>query len=357
MDDGIVGQSALVHHGRNGAAASLAVKNLLLTVLTLGVYRFWAKTNLRRLLWGNTAAWGDPIEYTGTGKELFVGVLVVMLVVFLPLAAAQTTIRLTLDGQDQVIATQLLNVLVMLLIPAGLYRARRYQLSRTQWRGIRGGLGGSAWRYAMLVFQGGILCALTLGWWWPRLEMRLARYRWDHTSFGTQSFACNPRIAPLYLSFSMLWAGSVAAVLAVVIGSSFMYEGAAILEEKSRIGLAAGTAAMIGLPAALLLVLPYAAYRACMVRELAAGLTFGATRFSSEITTWGMIKLGFGNWMISLLSLGILRPVATMRTFRYVCGVLNIHGQPDFAAIRQSEAERPRSGEGLVAVLDGAGDF
>ena len=51
--------------------------NLLLTIVTLGIYRFWAKTRIRRYLWSQTEFLGDRFEYTGTGKELLIGFLIV----------------------------------------------------------------------------------------------------------------------------------------------------------------------------------------------------------------------------------------------------------------------------------------
>ena len=38
-----------------------------LTVVTLGIYRFWARTRLRRYIWSSIMPGGDSFEYTGTG--------------------------------------------------------------------------------------------------------------------------------------------------------------------------------------------------------------------------------------------------------------------------------------------------
>ena len=64
----------------------LSIVNFLLNLVTLGFYRFWAKTRVRRHIWSSVHVNGEPLEYTGTGKELFIGFLVIMLVLFLPLA-------------------------------------------------------------------------------------------------------------------------------------------------------------------------------------------------------------------------------------------------------------------------------
>ena len=58
-----------------GGLFGLLVKNAFLTLVTLGIYRFWARAALRRYWWGSIVIAGDPLEYTGTGLELFIGFL------------------------------------------------------------------------------------------------------------------------------------------------------------------------------------------------------------------------------------------------------------------------------------------
>jgi uncharacterized membrane protein YjgN (DUF898 family) len=58
----------------------IAATNVLLTIVTLGVYRFWATARQRRYLWSRTEVIGDRLEWSGTGKEMFIGFLMVMAV-------------------------------------------------------------------------------------------------------------------------------------------------------------------------------------------------------------------------------------------------------------------------------------
>ncbi|MGB0797738.1 MAG: DUF898 family protein, partial [Planktomarina sp.] len=72
-------------HVDTGRLFWLAIKTTLLTVITLGVYRFWARTRIRRYIWSAIRPGGDEFEYTGTGLEKFLGFLlaVVILAVYL----------------------------------------------------------------------------------------------------------------------------------------------------------------------------------------------------------------------------------------------------------------------------------
>ena len=47
----------------------LTIVNFLLSVITLGFYRFWAKTNVRKHIWSSVHINGEPLEYTGTSME------------------------------------------------------------------------------------------------------------------------------------------------------------------------------------------------------------------------------------------------------------------------------------------------
>ena len=51
------------------------MRGAALELVTVGFYRFWLATDMRRHLWSNTAVGGDAAEYTGTAKELLIGFL------------------------------------------------------------------------------------------------------------------------------------------------------------------------------------------------------------------------------------------------------------------------------------------
>ena len=82
---------------RKPGLVGIVVKNLVLTVITLGIYRFWARTRLRRYFWSNITISGEPLEYTGTGRELFVGFLIA-LAVLLPLGVVYAAVERALLG-------------------------------------------------------------------------------------------------------------------------------------------------------------------------------------------------------------------------------------------------------------------
>ena len=64
------------------------------------------------------------------------------------------------------------------------YRARRYRLTRTIWRGVRFWMTGSGWAYAFRAFAWSILVGLTLGLAMPWQRASLERYKMRHTYYG-----------------------------------------------------------------------------------------------------------------------------------------------------------------------------
>src|SRR4029078_1814212 len=86
----------------------------------------------------------------------------------------------------------------LFLVNVALYRVRRYQMSRTLWRGVRFGQAGSSFKYAVKVFGWYILRAITLNLIAPWANTALQRYRIANTRFGTTAFSFDAHARPLF---------------------------------------------------------------------------------------------------------------------------------------------------------------
>ena len=132
-----------------------------LELVTLGFYRFWLLTDIRRHLWSNTVVDGDAAEYTGLGRELLIGFLIA-LAILLPLNVA--FFLLTIEAEHmQVLASIPLIAAFYVFGEFAVYRARRYRMTRTVWRGVRFWMTGSGWAYALRASLWMLLAAVTLG--------------------------------------------------------------------------------------------------------------------------------------------------------------------------------------------------
>ena len=184
-----------------------------LTIVTLGIYRFWARTRLRRYIWSSIRPGGDSFEYTGTGLEKFLGFLIALVVLAVYLGLLQVVLsfigfslwgaitsepRGPMDVVTQLGATYVTSLAVLPLIFFAQYRARRYMLSRTRWRGLRFAMDaaavGYAWR-ALLYFG---LSIVTLGALMPLATFRLEKYMTDRMWYGDASFEQEGQWTALY---------------------------------------------------------------------------------------------------------------------------------------------------------------
>src|SRR5438270_4529491 len=66
--------------GKDADYWRLLIRGAVLLMVTLGIYRFWLATDMRRFLWANTEVAADTLEYSGTARELLIGFLVAVTV-------------------------------------------------------------------------------------------------------------------------------------------------------------------------------------------------------------------------------------------------------------------------------------
>jgi uncharacterized membrane protein YjgN (DUF898 family) len=167
----------------------LLLKNVLLTLVTIGIYRFWARTATRRYLWNNVTIAGEPLEYTGRGIELFIGFLIAVAILF-PLSFVYATLQQVLLADPRALGALfgIYILAIVVLTQIAIYRARRYRLTRTRWRGIGFGQDGSTGRYVAIALGWSVAWLLTLGLAEPWAQMALRRYELNHTVFGNRRF-------------------------------------------------------------------------------------------------------------------------------------------------------------------------
>jgi uncharacterized membrane protein YjgN (DUF898 family) len=160
----------------------VAARGAALELVTVGFYRFWLVTDIRRHLWSHTAIDGDAAEYTGRGKELLIGFLFA-LAILVPIYLAYFLISIEAE-RFKAFASIPLVIGFYAFGQFAIYRARRYRLTRTVWRGVRFWMDGSGWAYAWRAMLWGLLVFVTLGLAFPWREAALERYKMQHSHYG-----------------------------------------------------------------------------------------------------------------------------------------------------------------------------
>lgn len=201
----------------------LALRTGILTVLTLGFYRFWMRTRLRRWYWSSIRPGGHPLEYVGDPVEKLLGFLFAVVVLAFYIGIVNLILMFASFSlfQDNfaAYATSLVGVIPLWFFAQ--YRARRYVLARTRWRGLRFGLEPGAWGYAWRAVLHWIATILSLGLLLPRMTFWLEKYKTDRTFFGTARMSQGGTWTMLYPSMKPMF---VALAIALGAGVAFLSE-------------------------------------------------------------------------------------------------------------------------------------
>jgi len=355
---------SFAYDGRLGEAMGLVLANLALTVLTLGVYRFWAKTRYRRYIWSRVRMLDEPFEYTGRGIHLFVGFVVAMVIVLPP------TIAWSIGSEALQASNPGLLVLLSMVAPiafyvlgqAGVYQARRYRLRHSAWRGIRFGMAGSAFGYAFLAAGCLIVTWMSLGLLAPWSQTRLAGVRWNNTRFGDRAFRFDASSVPLLGRWMLALALApftlgVSIVWYRVWQARYYTEAVSFEGMRFHSGLKTSQVlgpVVLGLVAFALLAVPLA------LPVMLAGLPDLENLQQNPDGTpvlpiWEMAAAGVTILACVALGTAINQAYVTPALVqRYVEGLEGM-GAVDLAAIAQSSEAAPRRGEGLTAMFDVGG--
>lgn len=286
--------------GHNASFRRLVTRGALLELVTFGFYRFWLATDIRRHLWSNTEIDGDALEYTGRGKELLLGFLVAM-AVLVPVFVLYFIAGLESERYKAFVSLPLYGFLY-LFGQFAVYRARRYRLTRTIWRGIRFWMTGSGWAYALRALLWGLLLIPTLGFAYPWRTAALERYKLGHTYYGnlpgrfvSTGWGLFRRIWWVWLlgllPVVMLFGGLIAAGIASNLGQA----------KHSPLMTGAGLAMIFGILPLIALPFLHAVRVATEWKWWAEGLRFGDAAVGCVLPSTALIGV---YW--SLIGMGLL---------------------------------------------------
>ena len=349
-------ESAFGFDGNWQDFAKIAIPNLLLTIVTLGIYRFWATTRERQYLWSHSRFVDERLEWTGTGKELFLGFVIVLLLFALPVFGIQFVSQaLVMRGYE--VAGIILGFLPLLAIfyLTGLarFRALRYRLSRTRWRGIRGGSNDQGLTYGLSYMWKTFVGYLPLGLAIPWSMTSLWNERMSKMSFGPYQFESYADPGNVFARFLLFYlspfifvvggviAGATGALAGYGLGGS---EGAGIGAFTSVIILALFFYIGLGVIAV--------AFYAKFYREVVGATHWKDLNFSFEASTMDWIKLMIGDALIVVFTLGLGFIFLSYRHWKFMITHLEASGDILLDDLTQSTTETARHGEGLLDAFD-----
>jgi uncharacterized membrane protein YjgN (DUF898 family) len=345
--------------GSGGEYFRIWIVNLLLTVATLGLYSAWAKTRRLQYFYRNTRLAGASFDFHGDPKAILRGRILAALVAVAYHYAFGFSFRAG-------IAT----VAVLLIgMPWMMRAALRFRLANTSYRGLpfgfSGGLGTSYAVYllplALLVLPAtlvalapenklvGLVFLLYLL--WPFMHGTMKAYQHRHLMYGDQ-YATFPlsaaRLAKPYLIVIGIFVGAMVAIIALAIGVAVLAKG------SPAGGLVAGLSVGAGV------LLSYAALLlgGLVVQVRMNNLAWSATAFPGvrivcDMKARSYMWLQIVNVVLILLTLGLFRPFAAVRTWRYRVAHVHVHAPDGFeqATLRAARPTQAAAGDGFADFL------
>lgn len=363
IDEPAEGASAFGFSGSWREYAPIAFTNLLLTLVTLGLYTFWARARTRRYLWSRTRFIDDRLEWTGTGLELFIGYVIAIFLFVLPVGMLNLILQgVLMRGHPGAAALIGFSIYVGLiyLVGVAIFRALRYRLSRTFWHGIRGGSDDQGfafgWQYFWRTIAGYLAAGLMVPWSMTKLWNR----RWAAMSFGPMRFEARAewrRIFGRYMIFYLSPMIFVIGIMAIglIIGGIGVATGGISTTQVPGPGMFVSLMiAAIGFYLLFFVVLGLVAltYYAAFFREAVGSLTLGGLRFGFTARTKDWILLYLGNIGLTVATLGVGYIFVVYRNWAFFVRHAEAFGEVRLGELTQSVTREPGQGEGLLDAFD-----
>jgi len=324
--------------GDEGVYWRLRIKGAALVVVTLGIYRFWLATDVRRFLWSNTEISGDTLEYNGLATELLIGFLFAV-AILVPLYMGFALVALELD---LVAVTPALIgfALLLLLGEYALYRARRYRLTRTVFRGLRFDQHGSPWRYALYALVCWGIVIVTLGLAYPWTAAFIERFKMRNTSYGDLQGRFEGRGLALFWRGLPIWLLVVGVPIFAIGGMARLIDWNmlgnelaaaqgdgdsmnALIKNNPQLREAIGIIIAASSASVLVGVVLYPVFQAVKLRWWISGLRFGEVAVTSRLRIRQVYRV-YLRLLLYLFLLGLLASVMGGMTVAVVLGVVRL---------------------------------
>ncbi len=331
--------------GSGGEYFRIWIVNLLLSILTLGIYSAWAKVRREQYFHRNTLLDGSGFDYHGDPKAILKGRAIAWSLVLL-LALVESVAPLF----HPILLLMLLPALPWLMLRSFIFRARN-----TSYRGLRFDFHGGYWESFRVFIGYGLLTLLTFGLALPAFIRRIKLFQLNHLSFGNERLVSEPTLGAFYGIFlraalmALLPLLVVGILAAVMMGSASGAEAGALV----LFALMGGLFLLIGLSYLIILAVVQPYLQARMANLVWNHTWLGEHRFASNQEFKGLVFIFATNWALILVTLGLYWPWAKVRLADYRArhtALLTLGSLDDFMG--QASRQRQAVGEEIADAFD-----
>lgn len=174
----------LSFHGDGMTFFVMSLVNLLLSVITLYIYSFWAIAKTKAYIYQNTEFAGSRFAFHGTGKEMFMGAIKAIAIVI----GVSLLVGL-LAYYISPAAIVIFYLFIFFVAPYAIHGSLKYNYSKTSWRGIHMGYRGVLEDFIKLFYVEILLSLITFGIYGSWATVKLHKYIVGNTRLGNVSFS------------------------------------------------------------------------------------------------------------------------------------------------------------------------
>jgi uncharacterized membrane protein YjgN (DUF898 family) len=313
------------------------IVNVILTIITLGIYSAWAKVRRNRYLYSSTRLAGASFEYLAQPVQILKGRLIAVGLFAIYMVSGHVSPVLQVAEM----------VLFIGFLPWLVNRARVFALRNTAYRNITFDFQGRYGEAAGVYILWPILLSLSLGLLYPLYAWRRSRYAIDNSRFGTQAFSFTASRGAFFLAYLKFIA---LLVLLLVAGSVAVVTLAQAFHDEAGAG-AAGIVLVVF--AGLLALLATLTYLHVVVTNLTwSSIEIAGMATRCDLATPRMFWIAFSSMVAIMLSFGLLIPWAEIRMARYRIERMTLEHPENLDALVGAQSSRVgAAGEELSDLL------
>ncbi|MDB5988150.1 MAG: conserved rane protein of unknown function [Nevskia sp.] len=331
--------------GSGGEYFGIWIVNLLLTILSLGVYSAWAKVRRLQYFYRHTELADARFDFRGRPLSILLGRVVALVLLLIYSYGTRHPSGFTLIAI----------LIIGLLMPWLLRNSFRFRLYNSSWRGLRFGFHGSVAGAYRVFLLNGVLMLVTLYLLAPFFHHRLKRYQHGHTSLGRTTASFDASLGQFYRIYLLIFLSVVAAgaIFAVVGGAAFVQ-----MMHTARGAQPDPAAAMRVFWSMFVVVLLFSLFIGPFFYTRLANLIWnhtqiGAHRIECRQSALRLMWIQVSNLLLMVVTLGLFYPWAAVRVMRFQIDALSVLAVTDLGEF-EAAADTPTSaiGEETASLLD-----
>ncbi|HVK93169.1 MAG TPA: YjgN family protein [Noviherbaspirillum sp.] len=319
------------------------IVNLLLSIVTLGIYSAWAKVRKTRYFYDNTTLAGASFDYHGNPWSILRGRIIAALFF------GAYNVAFSMSSMAGFVMLAMLGM----IMPWTIWKSLQFKLYNSSYRGIRFGFAGSMGKIYYVYFLLPVVTLLTAYLLAPFAHQRMKKFQHEQSRYGDTHFSFHASAGKFYGAY--LLALAIAVIGIFMIGIAF---GGTFVGLKESGLKHAGTAAigsfLLFVAALCIWIFSLFPVFLTLLQNLIWNNTrLGDHRFACRMTLGKMVFITVTNMLGVIATLGLFIPFAQIRMMKYRIESMSLMPADTLDSfITDTQAKASATGEGMVDVFD-----